>query len=254
MTSDPDEAALYDAVHTGTPGDVDFYVRLAEGAASVLELGCGSGRVLVALASAGVRASGVELERGMLDAARARAAGAGVEVELIEADMARFDLGARFDRVVAPFASLYCLLTPERLASCLRSVRAHLAPGGLFAFDAYAADDFHDHMRPEDYPDDRLEPVADIAHGGEALHVLERSRWDRDAQRVDATYVYLTESGAVRHEQTIGHRYLRRPEIEPLLAQAGLALVSLHGDFEGGPYDPSNGSLVVIARAARRRA
>jgi hypothetical protein len=149
-----------------------------------------------------------------------------------------------------PFSGLYCLLTPERLASCLRAARAHLAPGGLFAFDAYVADEFHEETRPEDYPDDLLEPVAEIEHAGETLRVLEKSRWDRERQRVDATYVYVAADGSVRHVYTIGHRYLLRPEVEPTLARAGLSLVSLHGDFAGGPYDPSGGSLVVVARAA----
>jgi SAM-dependent methyltransferase len=251
MTDARDNAALYDAVHAGTPGDVEHYLRLAEGASSVLELGCGSGRVLVALAAAGLDASGIEIDRGMLEAARDRAAREGVRVTLIEADMASFELERRFDRIIVPFTGLCCLLTPERLEACLRSARAHLAPGGLFAFDVYVADDFHDQTRPEDYPDDLLEPVAEIIHDGEALRVLEKSRWDRDRQRVDATYVYVGPDGNVRHVHTIGHRYLRRHEVEPLLARAGLSIVSLHGDFSGGPYDPSGGSLVVVARGAR---
>jgi len=245
-----DTAALYDAVHTGTPGDVEFYLRLAEGASSVLELGCGSGRVLVALAAAGHRATGIENDPAKLEAARARAARAGVSVELVDTDMAHFDLGARFDRIIVPFTGIYCLLTPRRLASCLRSVRKHLAPGGLFAFDAYAADEFHERMRPSDYPDDRLELVVEIEHEGEPLEVLEKSSWDRRKQRMDATYLYVTKDGDIRHEEVIGHRYLRRAQVEPLLARAGLELVSVHGNFEGGPYDPSGGSLVVIARAA----
>ena len=251
---DPREsAALYDAVHDGTPGDVEHYLRLARGASSVLELGCGSGRVLVPLAAAGLDATGIELDAGMIEAARARAASENVRVTLIEEDMASFqleDARARYDRVIVPFSGLYCLLTPERLASCLRAARAHLAPGGLFAFDAYVADEFHEETRPEDYPDDLLEPVAEIEHAGETLRVLEKSRWDRERQRVDATYVYVAADGSVRHVYTIGHRYLLRPEVEPTLARAGLSLVSLHGDFAGGPYDPSGGSLVVVARAA----
>lgn len=245
-----ERVALYDAVHTGTEGDVEFYLRLAEGASSVLELGCGSGRVLVALASAGYDATGIEKDSDKLEAARTRALEAGVSVELVRTDMARFDLGRRFDRIFIPYTGIYCLLTPARVASALRCVAAHLAPEGLFAFDAYAADDFHTYMRPEDHPDDQLEPVTTIEHAGERLEVLEKSRWNRKQQRVDATYLYVTEDGQIRHEQTIGHRYLLRRQLDPLLARAGLKLVAVQGDFEGAPYDPSDGSLVVIARPA----
>jgi SAM-dependent methyltransferase len=248
----PYDPALYDLVHTGTPGDVAFYVRMVAGAERVLELGCGSGRVLVAMAEAGCDVTGLELDEGMLEGARARVAGLAPEararVTLVQGDMSDFTLDARFDRVVVPFSGLYCLSSPSRAASCLRCVRAHLAPGGLFVFDGYAADEFHARSRPEDYPDDRLEPVAEIVHEGEALTVLEKSTWDRARQRVDATYVYRTRGGRVRHRATIAHRYLRRREIEPLLDAAGLALVSIYGDFEGSPYDPAQGSLVVVAR------
>lgn len=243
---------LYDLVHTGTPGDVAFYVRVTRGASSVLELGCGSGRVLVAMAEAGCQVMGLELDRGMLDGACARLAHAPAEVRarisLLQGDMSDFTIDARFDRIVAPFSSLYCLPTPASLSSCLRCVRAHLESGGLFVFDGYAADEFHARSRPKDYPDDLLEPVAEIVHEGEPLTVLEKSTWDRARQRVDATYVYRARDGRVRHRETIAHRYLRRREIEPLLRAAELELVSIYGDFEGHPYDPSRGSLVVVAR------
>ncbi len=250
MAFDPE---LYDLVHTGTPGDVEFYVRRCGGSSGVLELGCGSGRVLAALAGAGIDATGIELDAGMLEGARARLARAPAELaaraRVLEGDMARFDLGRRFDRVIAPFSSLYCLLSRERVAACLRCVRAHLAPGGLFVFDGYVADEFHERSRPEDYPDDVLEEVARIEHGGERLVVYEKSRWDRPRQRVDATYVYVA-GDELRHEALVRHRYLRSTQVPPLLAQAGLELVSMEGDFEGGPHDPARGSLVVTARLA----
>ncbi len=246
------DAALYDLVHTGTPGDVAFYVNLVRGTERVLELGCGSGRVLAAMAEAGSDVVGLELDEGMLEAARERLDRASPEVRertsLIRGDMRDFRLPQRFDRIVVPFSGLYCLSSPDELDACLRCVRAHLAPGGLFVFDGYAADEFHEEARPEDYPDDLLEPVAEIEHEGEPLSVLEKSSWDRERQRVDATYHYRAADGAVRHRASIAHRYLLRREVEPLMTRAGLTLLSVHGDFARAPYDRSHGLLVVTAR------
>lgn len=250
MPLDPE---LYDLVHTGTPGDVEFYLEAARGASSALELGCGSGRVLLALAEAGLEVTGVERDEGMLEGARARLARAPREVAervtLVRGDMARFDVGRRFDRVVAPFSSIYCLLSPARVAACFARVRAHLEAGGRFVLDGYAADEFHERSRPADYPDDVLEEVAEIVHRGRRLTVYEKSRWDRPRQRVDATYLYVTRAREVVHEAVIGHRYLRRRELEPLLAGAGLELVCVSGGFAGEPYDGGRGHLVVVARA-----
>lgn len=250
MTYDPE---LYDLVHRGTPGDVAFYVRATEGASRVLELGCGTGRVVLALAEAGRRVTGLELEPAMLDAARRRIAEAPPEVAarvtLMEGDMARFELSARFDRVLVPFNGLYCLESPAELTACLRAVRAHLEPDGVLLLDAYAADEFHETARPRDFPSDRLDEVARVVHRGEPLTVLERSRWSRARQRIEATYVYRGEDGSVRYQATLAHRYLRRAELERAMEHAGLAIVAVHGDFEGGPYDPGSGSMVVLACA-----
>lgn len=245
------DAALYAKVHDGTPGDVAFYARLAAPRARVLELGCGWGRVALALAEAGHEVVGLERDPAMLAEARRRAAAAPAEVRgrlrFVEADMADFALGESFDRVFAPFTSMYCLLTPQALHGCLCSVRAHLPPEGLFAFDAYDADVFHEEARPEDYPDDHFEVVAEIEHEGETLTVLEASSWDRDHQRMDATYVYRRQDGSTRHVAEIGHRYLLSAQVEPALNAAGLTLTGMHGDFEGAPYEPGGGSLVVSA-------
>jgi hypothetical protein len=60
----------------------------------------------------------------------------------------------------------------------------------------------------------------------------------------------VARDGSTRHTQTIGHRYVRRRQLEPVLARAGLELVSVHGDFEGTPHALDSNGLVVLARAA----
>ncbi|HJL16428.1 MAG TPA: class I SAM-dependent methyltransferase [Sandaracinaceae bacterium LLY-WYZ-13_1] len=250
------DARLYALVHDGAPGDVAFYRRLVAGARPaarrrVLELGSGWGRVARALAEDGHDVVGLERDAGMLAEAERQRADAPAPVRrrlrYVEADMAGFSLDQVFDRIVVPFTGIYCLPSDAALRRCLASVRAHLAPGGLFAFDAYDADPFHAEARPEDYPDDRLDPVAEVEHEGETLTVLERSTWDRDAQRLEATYVYRRADGSVLHEASIGHRYLLSAQVRPALEAAGLALASMHGDFDGTPYAPGAGSLVVTA-------
>ncbi len=247
------DAELYALVHTGTPGDVEHYLRLARGGSRILELGSGSGRVLLPLAQAGYEVTGLELDEGMLALARERAARTAMRVQkritLVAGDMARFELGARFDRIFAPFGSLYSLLDEHDLMSCLRSVRAHLEPGGIFAFDGYAADDFHAHAHPTDYPTDLLEPTAEIVHRRRRIRVLEKSSWDRARQRVDATYVYLDRDGELVHEVTIRQRYLLSGQIEKLLQDAGLTLSAMYGDFGGAPFERATSrSLVVVAQ------
>lgn len=238
----PSEAELYALIHDGAPGDVAFYRAQTRGASRVLELGCGWGRVASQLECSEV--IGLEHDSGM----RALGAARHADLSILDGDMRAFALGS-FDRIIVPFTGIYCLPTEEDVSRCLGCVRASLAPEGRFIFDAYAADTFHDEARPEDYPEDHLDEVARIDHGGEPLIVYERSRWDRDAQRMDATYVYQTEDAESRAEITVGHRYLLRAQLDPLLGNAGLRITSLWGSFDGDEYDGS-GSLIVVAACA----
>ncbi len=250
-----EEAQLYCAVHDGAPGDVEFYVEAARGAARVLELGAGNARVALAIAERGITITALERDPGMLALARARRDAADDEVAarltIAEGDMTSFALDERFDRVIIPFTGIYCLLDEADLDACLARVAAHLTDDGQLLFDAYAADGFHEEARPEDYPDDQLEEVALIGRGDDTLTVFERSRWDREAQRMDAIYVYLDDSERVVAELEVGHRYLLSSQVEPALARAGLRLEARYGGFDRSPFGPGSGSMVIVARRAR---
>lgn len=249
-----EEAALYCAVHDGAPGDVAFYRDMARGAERVLELGAGDARVALELARAGLDTVALERDPGMLALARARRDAADEatrsRLTIVEGDMRTFSLEGRFDRIFVPFTGLYCLLSDEDLGACLERVRDHLTDAGLLVFDAYAADAFHRDARPEDYPDDRLEEVARLERDGEVWTVFERSAWDRDAQRMDATYVYVDGVGQTRAEIEVGHRYLLADQVEPALRRAGLEERARHGDFSGAPFGAMSGSMIVVAARA----
>lgn len=238
------DAQLYRLVHRGNEGDVAFYGRACEGARAVLELGCGWGRVLRHIATAGRVVLGIDLDRHFLSEARARLP---PEVHLLRADMARFALRVPLDRVIAPYGALYNL-DRQALTACLGCVRRTLAADGRFLFDVWNADAFHEESEPDDLADDALVPVVSVEHGGRAWDVFERSRWDRAARRVDSTYLYVARDGSETVQGRIAHHYLLSSELESLLADAGLELVDVRGDFEGGPFHHDADHLIVTAR------
>ncbi|RMF73909.1 MAG: class I SAM-dependent methyltransferase [Acidobacteria bacterium] len=251
------EAWLHAVLHTGNPGDVAFYRRVCAGARRVLEIGCGGGRVLLALARAGHEVTGVELHRGLL--ARLRRAlrdeepAVRARVRLVAGDAARIDLDERFERVLAPYNMLYCLLDDDALHAVLRRAERHLAPGGRFVFDVYCP------ARIDPGEAARLEGLAGEPHhvvsfeaDGAFVDVFESDTWDPRRQRIDATYHYAIRRGdrVERAVQTIPQRYLYPEQLERALEAAGLVLVERHGDFDGAPFDPDEGLFVGVA--ARR--
>src|SRR6516225_3115303 len=133
-------ARFYDAAYQDNPQtgrDAEFYRALArEGAGPVLELGCGTGRVLLRIAEDGFPCTGLDASRHMLDALRAKSTFP--NLRLVHAPMQRFDLGRdRFGLVYAAFRVFQHLYTVEDQLACLECVRRHLAPGGRLAFDVF---------------------------------------------------------------------------------------------------------------------
>src|SRR5205814_3458286 len=110
----------------------------------ILELGCGTGRITMALAEAGKRITGLDLSGRMLERAVKKRAELRVEarerVHLMQGDMARFDLGEKFRLVIIPFRPFQHLLEVRQQVDCLDCARKHLAPGGRLILDVFQTD------------------------------------------------------------------------------------------------------------------
>src|SRR5882757_2033093 len=140
-------ADYYDesAVMRGRVQDVSFYREAArEFGDPVLELGCGTGRITMALAEAGKRITGLDLSERMLERAVKKRASLRVEarerLHLMQGDMARFDLGEKFRLIIIPFRPLQHLLEVKQQTDCLECVSKHLAPGGRLVLDVFQMD------------------------------------------------------------------------------------------------------------------
>ncbi len=249
------EAAwLYRHLHTGNPGDVAFYVEACRGAGSVLELGCGAGRVLVPVAEAGAEVVGLELDAGMLEACAAAVPGAVRQrVTLVHGDMRDFDLGREFDRVTVPFNGLFVLESEADQLACLRAAARHLAPQGRLVFDVYAVEDDVD-LDVMGEGDDPFEYLTSFRADGVRVDVEERELVRGEPGRIDMEYRYRLRprGGAERVvHQTVRHCFVRPSRLRPLLAEAGLQVVNLWGDFDREPFGEDSERMVVVARRRR---
>jgi hypothetical protein len=173
-------------------------------------------------------------------------------VRVLAADMQSFALGRRFDRIVLPYNALYCLLGRRAVSSCFRSVKMHLAPGGSFLFDVWAADPFQRRarlraLRPA-YRDE-AGAIVSFAHRGQVWDVFEQSRLRTATQRLDVTYRYVSRQRGTRIEICIEQRYATSLQLAELLAGAGLRLHALSGGFSGQPFGPRSELLVGVASA-----
>ena len=234
-------APLYDAWAEHMEDDIPFYVALAREAAPgpIVELAVGTGRVAVEIArQTGRRVVGVDMSAGMLDAARAKAAAAGLGalVDLRLGDMRDLGTGtlalaAPAALVVCPFRSLLHLEGWAAKSAVFRSVAAALAPGGRFAWNAFVFDP-HIAASNDGY----------ASRHGDLWEHIEHAPADN---RIDLT-VYAGAPGV--EPRTVHLWWCTRSEWEGLAAQAGLEIESLYGWFDGAPFDDRSSEFVFVAR------
>jgi SAM-dependent methyltransferase len=138
--------------------DVGFWRQLAQQSGGpVLELACGTGRLCVPIARAGVEIVGIDNDPVMLAAALRRSrdrsmSGTG-SPRLVAADMRRFAFTERFPLIFVGYNSLQLLPSPAAMADCLDHARRHLSPGGLLGVEVT---DFQ--LGPTDGPDSPVGP------------------------------------------------------------------------------------------------
>ncbi len=247
-----ESARLYRLLHRGSEGDASFYIDACRGAGSVLELGCGFGRLLAPLAQDGMQVTGVDRDEAMLKLAAETVADLSPEdagrVALLEGDMTRFDAGKKFDRVLIPFNGLYCLSSDEAVLSCFKTAKAHLAENGRLLFDVYTVDP-EDEPNPGEEDEDAVEYLTTILDGDREIDVRERDVWDPQASTVEVTYLFtFREGGAARQvRQTIVHRYMTPETTLQLLDQAGFRVMAKYGGFTREEPDRDSVHLIVEA-------
>lgn len=252
--TDRDSDEFYRKLHTGNAGDVEFYRRVCSGAASVLELGCGWGRIAGPLLEAGHRVMGIDHSKHFIELSRhacAEHAAATFSVGDIR-DLHLQDedgMTMTFDRILIPYNTLYSLGGRAGVLGCLKSARAHLEPEGEIWCDIYPVDDMHRGLLDgEEPPPDDDEPVASFEWKGKNVHVLERSHLDPRNQHLDVKYVAVDENRVEVASLEMNHDYLLFAELDALFEEAGLGLMSVYGDFAGGSVDEPE-QLVVGAEA-----
>ena len=236
-------ADLYAALHTGTEGDEDFYQAVCAGAERVLELGCGSGRLLAVLAEQVPELHGVDSSAEALAMAREKLP---ASVRLHRAEMESFDVGGDYDRVLIPFNGVYCLSDLDAVRRTFVQAEKALRAEGLLVFDGYAGDPiYEDQSLAEGF--DEEEEIATVSARGKDWRVFERSEYERGAQRFTVHYRYLADDQE-EIRAAIRHRYLRLEEALEALESAGLEPLVAHGDFDQCVYEGDSERMIITAR------
>lgn len=250
-------ADLYDyVVPYRDRADVAFFVDEAiRCGGPVLEVGCGTGRVLIPTARAGIEITGLDLSPHMLDVCRRKLAeepdAVQSRVRIVEGDMRNFDAGRTFALVTIPFRPFQHLLTVDDQLACLRAIARHLVDGGTLLLDLF---------NPS--LEGLVQQMPGFESGGEPefttpdgrrvrrRHVTVFANRFEQVNRFELVY-YVTHPDG--REERLVHafsmRYVFRFEAEHLLARAGFDIEHVFADYDRAPYGAKYpGELLIVAR------
>lgn len=247
---------FYDPPPAEIAGDVAFYVAAArEAGGPVVELACGTGRVTLPIARAGVAVTGLDASEGMLAIARAKTA---VEPEEVRARLTwgpgllqDFDLGGPVPLVLVPFRSFQLLGAVDDQLACLRCMRRHLAPGGRAIVHLF--DPRLDYLTGQT-PLPRIVRKGRSSRTGRTVTAeLVDNAHDFVGQTARGTWLYIEygEDGSElrREELTQTVRWIWRPEFAHLAARAGLSVAAEYSDFRGSPPAYGRERVTVLIAA-----
>lgn len=238
-------ASIYDALYAekNYEREVDLveeaFRRHGDGVRDVLDIGCGTGGHALPLVRRGYRVIGVDVAPGMVERARAKAAAAGVDLELHVADARALRLGRRFDAALLLFAVIGYMRENDDVLAALRCAHAHLRPGGLLYLDAW-----HGPHVLTDPPRDTERTVE-----GEAGAIRRLASVEVDTRRHLCTVRYRLDGAAAAAEVHVVRFFFPR-ELELFLETAGFRplLLSEFGSLDVEP-DIETRTIVAVAQA-----
>lgn len=251
---EPFLAEYYDLVQPyALRPDVGFYVAYSQAAdGRTLELGCGTGRILIPTARAGCEIVGLDLSEHMLAKCREKLAREPEDVrsrvKLLQGDMTDFDLGEKFALITTPFRPFQHLVSVEEQLACLRCVRRHLATGGKFILEVFQTS--FSRISDPKY-DNEIEDVAetDLPDGSKFRRAARMRARHRSEQYNDVEIIYYVTHPDGRKErvvQAFPFRYFFRFELEHLFARAGFRIVELLGGFDRSPLGDESPEMIFV--------
>jgi SAM-dependent methyltransferase len=244
-------APFYDIEHAEFDDDLDMYRNFAEiCGGKILELACGSGRLLLPLAREGYTLVGVDTSVAMLDLARRTLEVAGVaeRCRLVQQDICTLQLQEKFRLAIIALGSFGHIATRQQQQQALAAVRQHLSKGATFILDISNDDArYMEHLSGH-----MLHQGTWLRGDGSYVTHFISPASSNSSHLLDLTHFYdvYRQGEAVQRTFSQTSLYLfERNETELLLDQAGFRIRDLYGNYDFGPYEHESPRMIFIAEA-----
>ena len=238
---------LYHCHHQNFKEDLPFWLSLARWQGSpILELGCGTGRVLLPLAQSGHTVYGIDNSPAMLNFLEARIPiELNSRIQLIETNMLEFEIQDSFRLVILPCNTYSTFNSQERL-KLLGRVFQHLKPGGVFAVsmpNPNLLSSLQTNAEPE------IETIFSHPESGAPVQVS--SSWEKLEKQLKMRWHYdhLLPNGKIeRLTATVLHHLASMEDYVTEMISTGFTIQDTYRNFETGPYKPDASYLIILAK------
>jgi len=252
MPDNLEATAKYYDLQTMRFDDVPFYLeQLPSPEARVLELGCGTGRVLISLAAQCRRIVGVDMSETMLAQCQEKLQAAGLaenKARVLLGDIADLNLGETFDYIIAPFRVMQLLITDAALDGLFRTIDRHLAPGGTCILNAYRPFLPHERMVKEWASDKEILDYATQVDGGRITRHHACRRIQADPLVTFPEFIFRRYEGDRLVEETVEPLSMRcfyAEEFTALIEGHDFRITQCWGGYFGETY--GEGPELVVA-------
>jgi len=252
-----ENAARYYNLSPDAPDDIPFYVhRIFSPKWRLLELGCGTGRVLVPLVEKCSYIFGVDVSKAMLSLCRQKLAEREIPVsraDVRQGDIMDLQLGEKFDLIIAPFRVFQLLETDREVDGFFRTVRNHLSEKGTAILNVFRPKLDRDRLRSEWATDDeRLRWEVPFEGGRVTLHDR-RPRMDRERLVLYPELIFRRYEDEDLIDEAVLKIVMRcyySEELLDLIAAQGFRVVNTWGGYAGEPYGEGPELIVEYAGSA----
>ena len=223
---------------------IAFYCDLAKSVGGpVLEIACGSGLVTIPIAASGLDVTGVDLARPMLEHARKKAEAQNLNIRWVEADARSLNLGTKYQFILLTGNAFQAFLRREDQEALFESVKRHLAPKGVFAFETRNPSGHDLTNQPEEEFDQSYTSVE-----GHLVSVSFKQSYDPLAQTMYWTSYRRWNDGQDHHvkETHIACRFTHPQELEALLHYNGFQIVQQYGNWDKEKLFVTSPSMITI--------
>jgi ubiquinone/menaquinone biosynthesis C-methylase UbiE len=235
--------------------DEQFYIEeVNKTGGPVLDLGCGTGRIAIPMAEAGVFVTGLDMAPAMVEIARKQALQRGVEVQerarFMEGDMRHFELDQRFKLIIIPYTGFMHLLNPPDHQQALKCIYHHLMDHGRLILATKVLPETT-LAKARLNLDGKIERLATNTHpeNGNRLSLGCRISYNPETQLVETLYRLEEIDGDDKTvnvvERSLIQYHFRPNEVQSLLKLCGYTLETVYGDFERGPVRPTGNQIWV---------